>query len=187
MWFYLYQYNINMISVWYWYGIGNISLRYYKLGLQNNLGSHPKEMCNFFEYEKTRTLMTPLDKNWEKSEIDTIWNGCIPFAPEFNKILVKVLASKTFVQSQSHLTIWPFFLSRLLTFSTTFELESRPPCHSLKISLLARVGGCLRQEWQCHSIWQGFLDDVPKWQISLWHMAYSICPMAGPNSIVTLQ
>ena len=98
-----------MISVRYWYGIGNISLRYYKLGLQNNLWSHPKEMCNFFEYEKTRTLMTPLDKNWEKSEIDTIWNGCIPFAPEFSKILVKVLASTTFVQSQSHLTTWSLF------------------------------------------------------------------------------
>ena len=37
------------------------------------------------------------------------------------------------------------------------KVWERPPCHSLNMSLLARVGGCLRQEWQCYSISRFFL------------------------------
>ena len=119
---------ISIISTWYQYDIGMVLVMYLKditsWGSKIILGAIQKKCANFSNLRKLELWWSPLTKNWEKSEIDTIWSGCIPFAPEFNKILVKVLASKTFVQSQSCLTIWSFFFSRLLTFSTPFELES---------------------------------------------------------------
>ena len=82
VWFYhYYQYNINMISVWYWYCIGNMSLGWYNLGLQTFLISHPKNYQNFGIWETLELWWSPLDKNWEKSLIETIWNGCLPFTP----------------------------------------------------------------------------------------------------------